>query len=760
MRDFSYGSLDMTKTKKENYTFLPSNRRSQGEGIYSKGQVTVFIVLGIIIILAVGIFLYFRTALFEAQLALQQDAAEGEAVVVQNFVSTCLEDVATDALIQLGQQGGYINLSRSDMHNKDFVLSEDSTASDAVKFHGLDVPYWWYEDSEHDCSRCSITTKNVPSIENMEEQVAGVVAEQLHSCLGNFASLEEQGFTITTTAVPIVETIVSKESVFIQLQYPLSISKEGSITQLQHWYVEIPVPLQDIYTAATEVLTLQVRDQFLEQILINIISAYSGIDEEHLPPLAGFTEGYAVTYWIKSLVKEQLQQYLNTYIPLIQIQGSSAAVPLETKTEYGKGFFTMLFRESTYPFGSLAVDFIYDNFDYYLEISPSKGDLLTPESYTQEFPLLLPSLQTNHYRFFYDVSYPVIVSIRDESALNGEGYTFFFALEANMRDNRNLIQWAHGKGTFGDWDSTKVEVALKSGVPTEYPAGFDLETNQTIYATTEEPKKTLFCSASQRMSGEVSVSAYDGTNGEPLSNAAVAFRCGTYETCSIGSTNSLGKFEEHFPVCIGGVAVVSAEGYATTFVEMDTMPEQENTIIALLEPIKEVSVAVKLIPSSRLSESLSSSALRNLAFDLDRTESVLLTVEKVPDNIYEIPSTQVVSITEGEEATLQMVSGSYLVSGILLDEEGVIIPARNDTVAWQTIEYPEINMTPAMLGAVYLDETSAYWNVESDVLQKAKSVLFYLFRANDPVVIEDLAELGNFTDYSLLYRDVVEPGWE
>ncbi len=725
-----------------------------------KGQVTLFIVLGIVILFAIGIFFYFRTALFEAELALQQDTAEGEAVVVQKFVSACLEDVATDALVLLGQQGGYIDLERSDVHNKHFVITDDPTAGDAVQFHGIEVPYWWYEDSNYDCSRCSITTKNVPSIESMEEQVATEVAEHLPSCLGAFASLEEQGFTVTPTTAPTVETIVTAASVFIQLQYPLSISKEGSMTQLQKWYVEIPVPLQDIYSAATEVLTLQVKDQFLEQILLNIISTYSGLDEERLPPLAGFTEGYAVVYWMKNVVKEQLQQYLNTYIPLLQIQGSSAAVPLEPQTAYGKGFFTMLFRESTYPFESLSVDFIYDNFDYYMDISPSIGDLIAPETYTQEFPLLLPPMQTNHYRFFYDVSYPVVVSIHDESALNGEGYTFFFALEANIRDNRNLIQWAQGKGTFGDWDPTKVEIALKSGVPTEYPTGFDLETNQTIYATMEEPPKTLICSPAQRVSGVVSLAAYNGITGKPIPNAAVAFRCGTYETCSMGATDVLGEFESKFPACIGAVIRVTAEGYSTNFVEMDTLPEQENTLITLLEPIKEVPVTVKLIPTSRLSEGISTAALRNLAFDMNRMETVLLTVEKVSDNIYEIPFTQVVSVSEGEEATLQLVSGSYLVSGMLLDEEGVIISARNDTIAGQTIEYPEVNMTPAMLGAVYIDKNSRLWTVKSDELQQAKEVVFYLFRANDPVVIEDLAELGNFTDYSVIYRDVVEPGWE
>ncbi len=731
-----------------------------------KGQATIFIIIGIIILLTIAVLYYFITQTTEAKLgiALQQDSAHGDAVAVQQYVSACLNDIAKNAIVLLGQHGGYINLSRTDLHSQIFDIDEtDQTAGDAVQFGALQIPYWWYENSQHSCTRCSITTKNIPTLKNMEEQITAYTQENLMLCLDNFASLEKQGYAITAAQEPRIETAIGDEAVYVQLTYPLEITKETSTSSLENWYVELNVPLQSIYNAANEIVTMEIRNQFLEQITLNITSAYSGLDEERLPPLAAFTEGYAVVYWMKQNVKEQLGKYLKTYISLIQIKGTTGAVELQPENKYGTGFFSMLSRESSHEFGTLEIDFIdptTDFTEYYLDITPRTGELLKPKIYTNEFPVLLPPIQTNHYSFYYDVSYPVVVTLKDANALQGEGYTFFFALENNIRDNRNLMDWAQGLGSYGPWDASTVEIRLKEGVPTTYPSGIDTKTNETIYSTYEEPEKTLICSATQRLSGTVKVAAYNGITGAPIPSASIAFRCGTYKICSIGATDASGKYEGNFPVCIGGAVRIDADGYYTTFVGLDTTPEKEDKIIALLEQQKQVPVTIKFIPSSRANTSISSTALQNLAFDMDKTDSVLLTIEKVPDQLFEAPFSQVVSVSKQEPATITLVSGAYTVNALLLDQEGIIIPARNETISGKNIEYPEVNMTPAMLGQITLDATTGQWEVTSEDLQNAEGVTFYVWRANDPQYIEDLAQLGEFKDLTLMYRDAVEPLWE
>jgi hypothetical protein len=727
-----------------------------------KGQVTVFIIIGIIILIIAGLLFFFRSELFGVQLdvALEQDRVSGDALVVQEYVSSCLQDVSIEALQLLGQGAGYINLSRQDIHNRQFIQGSDPTSSDYVSFAALNIPYWWYEDSEHACVQCSITTKNMPTLDLMETQVAIYVEEHLDACLGDFVGLEAQGFTVTPSATMSVDVEAVDEMVYVQLSYPLSLTKEASTSSLGKWYVDVPVPLENIYEAASEIMYMQIADQFLEQITLNIISAYSGLDEERLPPFAGFTEGYVSIYWVHALVQEQLQSYLNTYIPLIQIEGSQAAVALDPSTNYGTGFFTMLWRESTYPFGDIDVNFVYDDFDYYLDVRPRSGEVLKPSSYTQPFfEDVIPPIQTNHYNFYYDVSFPVVVSLRADDALYGNGYVFLYGLESNLRDNRNLVQWSQGKGTTGAW--SPIEIGLKESVVLEVPIGFD-DANNTVYQTVSEPDPTLICDATQRLSGDVSVTAYDGVTAEPLPSASVAFRCGNYRTCSIGSTDVSGKYVGKYPVCVGGVVRVDADGYFTNYVALDTLVGHENNVIALLEPFKEVPVTIKFIPTARLNESMSIQSLRALAFDIGDTDSVLLTLQKETDGIYDTPYSTVISVSAKEGASVPLVSGTYSLNGVLLDEEGVVIPARFEKMGGEEIGMPEEDMEikPAMLGGVTFDAETGYLEVDAEKLHGAEEVVFYLFRMNDPYLIEDLAEMGQFGNYSMVYREVIEPNWE
>ncbi|MFA6888054.1 MAG: hypothetical protein WC254_01000 [Candidatus Woesearchaeota archaeon] len=721
-----------------------------------KGQVTLFIIIGIIILTIIGGGYYYYSTIQPKIIPVQ-----GEASVVQNYVSTCLQDIATQGVLLLGQQGGYTNLTRTG----NFEIDEaDATASDAVTLGTLQIPYWWYEDSTHGCTQCSITTKNMPSLESMTEDLNTYISEHIQDCLANFTALQDQGYTITAPGEPFLTTTVGDTTVIVDMDYSLNVLKEGATTELSRWETILDVPLKQIYNDAVEVTNMEIQNQFLEQITLNVISAYSGIDGNRLPPIAGFSEGYAVVYWIKANVKEQLGQYIKTYIPLIQIQGTTGAVQLQPETEYGSGFFSMLFRQSDYAFGNREVKFISptaEYTDYYLDITPRSGELLKPNVYKNDFPVsFISPIQTNHYLFFYDVSYPVVVSVRDSTALQGEGYTFLFALESNLRDNKNLMEWAAGRGTYGPWDSSKVSIGLKEGVPTTYPSGFDTETNQTIYSTYEEPEKTLICDRNQRISGTISVTVYDGLSGNPIPSASISYKCGTYKTCSIGSTSYSGSYTDKFPVCIGGAIRIDAEGYYTSYVSLDALPDKEDTVMALLEPLVSIPVTIKYIPAARLNESLSTQALRNLAFDMGMTDSVLLTFEKVPEQLFESQYTQVVSITKDQEVNVTLVSGTYSITGMMMDSQGVIIPARNDTIEGEDIEYPEVNMTPAMLGQITLDETSGQWIVNAEDLHNAKGVTFYVFRINDPHYIEDLSVLGDLEDYSTLYRDVIEPEFE
>jgi len=68
--------------------------------VSKRGQITLFIVIGVLILIIVGIFLYVRAPVDEEEVP--RDVAP-----VKVFVEECLEDIGKEAVIENSIQGGY-----------------------------------------------------------------------------------------------------------------------------------------------------------------------------------------------------------------------------------------------------------------------------------------------------------------------------------------------------------------------------------------------------------------------------------------------------------------------------------------------------------------------------------------------------------------------------------------------------------------------------------------------------------------------------
>ena len=78
-----------------------------------RGQATIFIIIGLVIVLVVAGLIIFRQELFVSQW--EKEQAESlivpeQAEEIHTHVYTCVEEVVGNGLDLLGAQGGYINL--------------------------------------------------------------------------------------------------------------------------------------------------------------------------------------------------------------------------------------------------------------------------------------------------------------------------------------------------------------------------------------------------------------------------------------------------------------------------------------------------------------------------------------------------------------------------------------------------------------------------------------------------------------------------
>jgi len=112
-------------------------------GTSRKGQVTIFIIIGIIILFAFAGILYLTRTTTSEQVKGQEEVliatVPQEFQSIQTYTENCINEIATQGLIILGQQGGYIYPEVEGTYS-----AADPTNSDGLVLESLKIPYWRY----------------------------------------------------------------------------------------------------------------------------------------------------------------------------------------------------------------------------------------------------------------------------------------------------------------------------------------------------------------------------------------------------------------------------------------------------------------------------------------------------------------------------------------------------------------------------------------------------------------------------------------
>ncbi len=166
-----------------------------------RGQITTFIIVGVLVLVVTGLILFLSKSLIKDKTAVEEEKAQGASTLsapIQNYIERCVEETSKEAITFVSQQGGYYQLPE---------LSDTS----------LLLPYYFYQNGSELISK-----------EELENQISQYIDQELFFCVRNFAYFEEQGYQIkqqeisTTTSVNPIKVIVS-------VQFPVTI-KKGEVT--------------------------------------------------------------------------------------------------------------------------------------------------------------------------------------------------------------------------------------------------------------------------------------------------------------------------------------------------------------------------------------------------------------------------------------------------------------------------------------------------------------------------------------------------
>lgn len=220
------------------------------------GQVTLFVILGIVIASVIATFFVFRGEVIPNRVP------ENFEPIYNSYVD-CLELVSEDGIRTLAEKGGYIE-------SPEFVAgSSYMPFSSELDFFGQGVPYWMY------ISGNNILTEQVPTKLDMERSLEGYISERLQYC--NFDSLRAQGYEISIENGEAFVNI-NEESVDVEVINQINLYYgENSFSVGQHSF-SVDSKLGKYYDMAKKVYEHEKSSMFLENYAIDVLWNYAPVD--------------------------------------------------------------------------------------------------------------------------------------------------------------------------------------------------------------------------------------------------------------------------------------------------------------------------------------------------------------------------------------------------------------------------------------------------------------------------------------------------
>ncbi len=668
-----------------------------------KAQVSLFIVVGVLLISSVILFLLFKGNIGRQEIApgvsqIVEELPE-EFITIPPFVEKCLEQTAIDGLVNLGDRGGYISTEslRADSPNRQgnaIAFSERSS---------LMIPYWHFLSSENACvGTCEFRSAQMPLEKNggfsIEGQLEDYIDANLGACINSFEEMKKLNYEVKEERSPSSDVIIAEDNLVVALSYPIEISKGNSKASISNFHIPLDIDLRDTYAMAAYITELEKDYRFLEQLGLNLIVAFSGKDAGKLPPMTESSFELSAVEWKKSVVKSNLRDLLSSYVPGLRMDETQNWKEIQSSSAFEDALYN---RGMVIPNNSsikgLSVSFAYlPDWDPYFDLN-CDGEVCRPESVVLD----VLTIGLHRYHFAYDISYPVLVEIEAPLAFNERGYTFRFMLESNIRNNRPL-----------EADFSPLPV---------FREGSD-----------------SYCDERKRTSGVVSLMVTDQATAKPLNDADIYYTC-LEQSCYLGKTEE-GRYSSAMPICLGGMITVSKDGYMQKTESFDADISANKSLRIFVSPL--ASLQIELV-RRELSRSGDSFMLGNEE-TLSPYEKALVSIES--DRTYELLE---VTPQNAAGTGTSVSQGTYTFEISILDNAGIYIPPEVRDVEGAPLQAEAVNLSTFVVGRRIFN----YTFTADDVGNITMTIPVLVLDKSMIGSIEDLQLLGKTAEYAAQYAN-------
>lgn len=329
-----------------------------------KGQLTIFIILAILIVAVVLGFYFFWD---------RDDVSKvpKEFEPLYNSFLLCMENEIESGINVLEAHGGYIYLPDYKTGSLAYPFSSQ------LEFAGTNIPYWHY------VSGAGIQETQIPTIENMEDDLEKFIKEKIGDC--NLDTYYDQGYEVFFGNPENLEVKIKDDEVVLLFDTNfVAYYGEESISVNDHKII-ISSMLGSLYKDALKVYGYEQQELFLEKYGLDILNLYAPVDDVE------FTCSPKI--WVADNVFNDLEEAieLNTLALYVGKDEEYFAVDIETEN---------------------SVRFINSrNWTRSLEVNPADGNIMRADPIGNQPGLGILGFCYVTHHFVYNLNYPILVQV-------------------------------------------------------------------------------------------------------------------------------------------------------------------------------------------------------------------------------------------------------------------------------------------------------------------------------------------------------------
>ncbi len=205
-----------------------------------KGQLSIFVIVGLIIIIVSGVLYwnYNKNKISELKNEDSSIILDNHASAIKNYIEQCLYDVTKKGVYLIGLQGGYIDPEYNDLYG-------DYDQTEFIKSGSLKIPYWIYEGQDIS-----------PKVEQIETKLERYVIVEAMNCtkIDNLPSLAGLDIELPDTNYyqtyfdfsleeSYLNVSINENEVEVVYYFPIKLKQNEDSVLISNYYTEVPIAL-------------------------------------------------------------------------------------------------------------------------------------------------------------------------------------------------------------------------------------------------------------------------------------------------------------------------------------------------------------------------------------------------------------------------------------------------------------------------------------------------------------------------------------